>query len=188
MWLCNFLCRRFEDAFEHALWRKAKQMQPMRLCILSGRPFKNAQWRKVKKCNQCDFASSRAGNLRTHLKTHSWEKPNKYNQCDYASSQASNLRTHLKTHSGEKSNKCNQCDFASALACYLRTHLKTQSQTNVRRASVLQPSQAGNLWGHLKLHGGGKRVQINPPRRYIDRHPYFGANYTKLVWGTGSNC
>ena len=161
-----------------------KQMQPMRLCILSGRPFKNAQWRKVKKCNQCDFASSRAGNLRTHLKTHSWEKPNKCNQCDYASSQASNLRTHLKTHSGEKSNKCNQCDFASALACYLRTHLKTQSQTNVQRASVLQPSQAGNLWGHLKLHGGGKQVQITPSRRYIDRHPYFGTNYTKLVWGT----
>ena len=117
MWLCNFLCRRFEDAFEHALWRKAKQMQPMRLCILSGKPFKNAQWRKVKKCNQCDFASSRADNLRTHLKTHSWEKPNKYNQCDYASSQASNLRTHLKTHSGEKLNNCDQCDFA----CWLRT-------------------------------------------------------------------
>ena len=79
------------------------------------------------------------------------------------------MRTHLKTHSGEKSNKCNQCDFASALACYLRTHLKTQSQTNVRRASVLQPSQAGNLWGHLKLHGGGKQVQITPSCRYIDR-------------------
>ena len=37
------------------------------------------------------------------------EKPNKCNQCDYASSDASNLRTHLKTHNGEKSNKYNQC-------------------------------------------------------------------------------
>ena len=42
------------------------------------------------------------------------ENSNKCNQCDFASSYASVLRTHLKTHSGEKSNKCNQCDFASS--------------------------------------------------------------------------
>ena len=56
---------------------------------------------KTNKCNQCGYASSYAGNLRTHLKTHTGEKPNKCNQCDYASSYASALRTHLKTHSGE---------------------------------------------------------------------------------------
>ena len=30
------------------------------------------------------------------------EKSNKCNQCDYASSDASNLRTHLKRHNGKK--------------------------------------------------------------------------------------
>ena len=55
------------------------------------------------------------------------EKPNKCYQCDYASSQAGNLRTHLKTHSGEKTNKCNLCDYASSQAVHLRTHLKTRS-------------------------------------------------------------
>ena len=34
----------------------------------------------------------------------SGEKSNKCNQCDYASSWAGNLRTHLKMHSGEKSS------------------------------------------------------------------------------------
>ena len=58
---------------------------------------KNAE--KLNKCNQCDYASSHAGHLRTHLKTHSGEKPNKCNECDYASSHPS----HLKIHSGEKS-------------------------------------------------------------------------------------
>ena len=28
----------------------------------------------LKKCNQCDYSSSRAGHLRTHLKTHSGER------------------------------------------------------------------------------------------------------------------
>ena len=40
------------------------------------------------------------------------EKSNKCYQCDYASSYASALKTHLKTHGGEKTNKCNQCDYA----------------------------------------------------------------------------
>ena len=62
---------------------------------------------KSNKCNQCDFASSYASTLKTHLKTHSGEKTNKCNQCDYASSNASALKTHLKTHNGEKPNKCN---------------------------------------------------------------------------------
>ena len=47
---------------------------------------------------------------------HSGEKSNKCNQCNYASFHAGDLRTHLKTHSGEKPNKCNQCDYATSQA------------------------------------------------------------------------
>ena len=60
---------------------------------------------KSNKCNQCDYAATQAGHLRTHLKTHSGEKTYKCNQCDYASNQAGNLRTHLTTHSGEKAKQ-----------------------------------------------------------------------------------
>ena len=62
------------------------------------------------------------------------EKSNKCNQCDYASSWAGALRTHLKLHSGEKSNKCNQCDFASSYTSALRTHLKTHS--NLKKLKI----------------------------------------------------
>ena len=58
---------------------------------------------KPNKCNQCDYASAKEGNLKRHLKTHSGEKPNKCIQCDYGSSYANHLRRHLKTHSGKKS-------------------------------------------------------------------------------------
>ena len=80
------------------------------------------QREKSNKCSLCDYASSQAGHLRTHLKTHSGEKSNKCNQCNYASSYKSALKMHLKTHSGEKSNKCNQCDYAGNSRAHLKTH------------------------------------------------------------------
>ena len=60
------------------------------------------------KCNDCDYASCRADDLKTHLKMHIGEKSN-CSQCKFASSHECNLRKPLRTHSGEKSNKCNQC-------------------------------------------------------------------------------
>ena len=61
----------------------------------------------------------------THMKTQSGEKVYKCNQCDFASVGADNLRKHLKTPSGEKLFKCNQCNSASGQPGNLRTHLKT---------------------------------------------------------------
>ena len=57
-------------------WRKVKQMQPMWQCLLWSKPFQstfeNAGWKEKKHtyaCNQCNYASIRAGHLRKHLKT-----------------------------------------------------------------------------------------------------------------------
>ena len=140
-------------------------------------PLRNAYNEGVKsnKCNQCNYVSFWAGDLRTHLKMHSGEKPNKCDQCDCASSQAGSLMRHLKTHSGENPNKCNQCDFAPSYASALRTHFKTHSggcrrfeeaeNTQWRKVKQMQPvllciiscrqfkETLKNVWTH---YGGEK--------------------------------
>ena len=75
---------------------------------------------KEDKCNQCHFASVRADNLRRQLK----KKRMNATICDFPSIQAGDFRKHLKTPLGEKAYKCNQCDFASVRADNLRRHLK----------------------------------------------------------------
>ena len=88
-----------------------------------------------KKCNQCDFASFYAGDLKKHLVRHSGERSNKCNQCDFAlfmqviaetfhTSYASNLQKHFKMYNGEKSNKCDQCNYASFYASNLQKRSK----------------------------------------------------------------
>ena len=102
-----------------------------------------------------NYASSRAGSLRTHSKTHSAEKSNKCNQCEFSSSQTGDLRRHLKVHSGEKSNKCNQCDYASSRAGHLRRHLKVHSGE--------KPNKCNQLWVCLfsgQRVASGKKKQI----------------------------
>ena len=37
VWLCIFSGRQFEDTYEETQWRKAKQLQPVWLCILPGK-------------------------------------------------------------------------------------------------------------------------------------------------------
>ena len=153
-----------------------------------GNELKTHDREKSNKCSQCEYASSRATNLRAHLKTHSREKANKCKQCDYASYSAQNLkrhtlrhsgekfnkfefasaradvlRTHLKTHSGEKPNKCDQCDYASSQASNLRTHLKIHSGENSNKCNQCDyaSSRTGNLRTHLKTHSGEKSNKCN---------------------------
>ena len=53
-------------------WGMVKQMQPMLLCIYSGRQFETIWMLTVmersQKCNRCDFTPIKADDLRNHLK------------------------------------------------------------------------------------------------------------------------
>ena len=58
----------------------------------------------------------------------------KCNQCDFASSRANALKIHLKKHSVEKSEKCSQCNYASIYKNALKMHLKSTVEKNPKNA------------------------------------------------------
>ena len=90
----------FEDTFENTQWRNIKQMQQLRL---------------------------NASALNRHWKTHTGERPNKCNQCDYATSCADVLKTHLKTHSGKSQTNATNANMHALLqAIWGHIYEKTQ--------------------------------------------------------------
>ena len=121
---CICIERHFEDTFENPLWRKAKQMQPMWLCVHWGwqfqHPFENAQRKHQTNAMSVTLHSPRqaiwgfmlswilrlpvGANAKSHslhffdFSLHCTEIWNKCNLCNYSSSQPANLMNHLKMH------------------------------------------------------------------------------------------
>ena len=110
----------------------------------------------MKKCNQCDFASSDSRYLRKHLKSHSGEKSNKCNECDSTSIRVNNLRRHLK-RTAEKSKKCNQWDFAYSDPSYLSKHLKSHSGEKSNKCNK-QQTGGGEQHNGINFPGAGSKI------------------------------
>ena len=84
---------------------------------------------KSNKCNQCDFESFQAGDLKKHLKLHSEEKAYKCKECDFAFSMQSNLNKHIEKHRNKKPGKCNHCEFVSYNIATMRKHSKDHNNS-----------------------------------------------------------
>ena len=159
-------------------------MQPVWLCIFSGRPFANAPWGKARRFED------------------SFEKSlNKCNQRNFASYRVD----HLQMHSGEKSNKCNQCDFASSIwgeklykkwrkviqlqPMWICSHLCNRMQANA--TSVNFPFFRQVIWGDIWKHTvdtnktNATNVIMHPLRQniyeYICKHT-LGKSQMQMAW------
>ena len=104
---------------------------------------------KPHKCPEYDNASSHAGHLRYHIRTHSLQKPNQRKWCDFSSITKSDLIKHVLTHSGEKSHQCNEGESSFLQAGYLKGHLRSTPEKNHTSAhnavsQVLDPIISNN--------------------------------------------
>ena len=144
MWLCIHTGRRFEEAFENTHGEKSSKCNLLRQgprLTCDGEPDKT------------NYASSHAGNLRIHLKTHSGEKSNKCNQCNFASTWPADLRIHFKSHSGEKS-----IDAASVI---MRPLEQATLRTTWKRTIEFSSVHSKSLRLLLIIHSGEKSNQCN---------------------------
>ena len=118
-------------------WRKATKVQPMWLGIFSGSQFE-----------------------KTLDNTQHGEKQNRCNQCDYASSQASNLRTHFKTHNGEKSNKCDFACIWKQTVEKIQTNVRRANVLQPTTIPGKQFIATSISWGKLYKTALGKGLKI----------------------------
>ena len=103
---------------------------------------------------QCNFACSKAGNPRRHMKIHSLQKPNQCKWCEFSSITKQDFTQHLLTHSGEKQHHCKECGSSFSRAQHLKAHLRVHSGEKPYKCPQCNYSsaQSGPLKRHMTTH------------------------------------
>ena len=112
--------------------------------------FNRTYWRKSKKCSDCKYAFSTAGNLRTHFMARSGEKPKNAANAKIPSLRRTFEISFNRTY-WRKSKKCSDCKYAFSTAGDLRIHFMAHSGENPKNAVLLRKVKVYNFIRHMKV-------------------------------------
>ncbi|XP_066263265.1 zinc finger protein 845-like [Branchiostoma lanceolatum] len=105
---------------------------------------------KSYKCDQCDYATARTHDLKSHMSKHTGEKPYKCEVCCYVTSRLFDLKKHITKRTGEIPYKCNLCNYATARLSHLKQHMTKQSGEKPYKCDICGYCTAH--MSHLKRH------------------------------------
>ncbi|XP_049276062.1 zinc finger protein 93-like [Rhipicephalus sanguineus] len=80
--------------------------------------------KRLWKCHECGYTTTRSCNMPKHQITHTGERPYKCDYCGKAFNQKCNLVSHLRIHTGERPYRCHLCPWDSAWKHELTRHLE----------------------------------------------------------------
>lgn len=85
---------------------------------------KKSKKREAISCDQCGKLLASAGNLTSHLKTHSNTRDFVCTVCERGFKFKAHLKKHMYTHTGERNYKCPYCEKDFATSSCRGTHIK----------------------------------------------------------------
>ncbi|XP_049268820.1 zinc finger protein 569-like [Rhipicephalus sanguineus] len=82
------------------------------------------------RCQQCDYATDRPGNLVVHRRIHTGERPFRCHLCPRAFSQKCSLQAHLYIHAGLRPFNCSLCPMSFVQRGHLNSHVRKRHRNS----------------------------------------------------------
>ncbi|XP_072447915.1 uncharacterized protein [Chiloscyllium punctatum] len=114
--------------------------------------------KKVYKCGQCPYSTSRRGHFFDHCRTHTSMRPFTCELCGKSFKRLQHLKLHMDYHRNERPHKCAECEKAFVQPGDLRIHVRIHSgeKPHVCLICAKRFAQMANLRAHQKIHLKGK--------------------------------
>lgn len=123
-------------------------------------------------CDQCDYKSTRLGDLKSHKKVHSVEKPFKCDECNFETARSSDYKKHKRRRHPTLQPEvlrpfpCDQCSYRGATPFDLKNHQNIHSGLKPFKCDIceFQTAHPASLRRHEKVHSTEQPYECSYPQ------------------------